>query len=72
MTDYSVDSLLRGIESAKDNIKTFEEAIEKERQTIKEYRFMIDTVERKEREAKVRDEILKNIEVIREEDENDD
>ncbi len=51
MPDYSVGSLERGIESCQKNICTFEEAIDKERATIKEYRFMIDTIERKRREA---------------------
>jgi len=62
MTEYSIESLEAGIESAKKNIEVFEEAIEKERSTIKEYRFMIETVERKEKEAKIRDEGL-NIKV---------
>jgi len=50
-TGYSMESLERGIEACKKNIKTFEDAIDKERNTIKEYRFMIDTIERKKREA---------------------
>jgi hypothetical protein len=49
-----VDALKRGIESCKKNIETFEEAIEKERQTIKDYHNMIDVLERKEREAKLK------------------
>lgn len=51
MTGYSIESLKRGIEAAKKNMKTFEDAIQKERDTIKEYYFMIDTVEQKEREG---------------------
>ena len=46
---YSVESLERGIEQCKKNIKIFEEAIDKERDTIKEYRNMIDVIENKER-----------------------
>lgn len=52
MSGYNVDSLLNGIERCKKNIVTFEDAIEKERNTIKEYYYMIDTIERKEREHK--------------------
>lgn len=44
--------LYNGIESCKKNIKIFEEAIEKERDMIKEYYRMIEVIERKEREAK--------------------
>ena len=42
---YSVESLKNGIEAAKKNIKTFEDAIERERETIKEYRSMIEIIE---------------------------
>jgi hypothetical protein len=45
---YSVEGLERGIEACKKNIKTFEDAIDKERATIKEYRKMIDVIETKE------------------------
>ena len=58
---YSIESLENGIESCKKNIQTFEDAIDKERVTIKEYRVMIDAVERKQREAKVREDIQKNL-----------
>jgi len=51
---YSVESLEKGIEKAKENIKIFEDAIDKERNMIKEYRSMIDTIERKKREASKR------------------
>ena len=46
---YSVESLRAGIEKAKVNITTFEEAIEGERNTIKEYRLLIDEIEIAER-----------------------
>lgn len=49
---YSTESLERGIEALKKNIKTFEEAIEKERTRIKEYHEMIDALNQKKREAK--------------------
>lgn len=45
---YSVESLERGIEAARKNIKIFEDAIDKERDTIKEYRFMMEVIEQKE------------------------
>jgi len=63
MSGYSVDSLTEGIERCKQNIKTFEDAIENERRTIKEYYEMIEAVERKEREAKIREDILANVQV---------
>jgi hypothetical protein len=48
MPDYSVDNLRHGIEQAKKNIKTFEDAIEKEEATIKQFKWMIKEIERKE------------------------
>ena len=48
MSGYSIESLERGIEACKKNIKTFEDAIDKERDTIKEYRQMIDVIEEKQ------------------------
>jgi len=68
MGGFSVESLENGIESCKKNIQTFEDAIDKERNTIKEYREMIDTVERKEREAKIRKEMSSQVEVVRDGD----
>ena len=50
---YSTDGLLAGIEAAKNNIKTFEEAIAKEYATISEYRVMIEALERKKHEAEI-------------------
>jgi hypothetical protein len=46
---YSVASLMNGIENAKINIKTFEDAIQKERDTINEYHEMIDVIKEKKR-----------------------
>ncbi len=68
MSGFSVESLERGIESCKKNIQTFEDAIDKERNTIKEYRDMMETIERKEREAKIREEMSSHIEVVRDDD----
>ena len=49
---YNVEGLERGIEACKKNIKTFEDAIDKERDTIKEYRKMIGVIEAKEAASK--------------------
>jgi len=68
MSGFSVESLTNGIESCKKNILVFEEAIEKERNTIKDYRNMMDTVEENKRMAKVRENMSQRIEVEREED----
>jgi len=48
---HSIEGLERGIEHAKENIKTFEEAIKQERATISKFYEMIDTLKQKEREA---------------------
>ncbi|RLI90910.1 MAG: hypothetical protein DRO89_05005 [Candidatus Altiarchaeales archaeon] len=50
MEKYSTAALKRGVENAKKNIVIFEEAIEKEKKNIKEYRYMIKTLNRKKRE----------------------
>ena len=57
---YSVETLEKGIEKCKENIVVFEEAIEKERNTIKEYRGMIETLIEKARKEK---EALNNIHI---------
>ena len=49
---YNQAAIKAGIEKCKENIKVFEIAIEKERETIKEYYDIIDTLERKAREVK--------------------
>jgi hypothetical protein len=46
---YSVEGLENGIERCRHNITVLEDAIDKERQTIKEYRIMMDDIERAER-----------------------
>lgn len=45
---YDPQSLKDGIKAARRNIKTFRDAIRKEQETIKEYRRMIEFLERKE------------------------
>ena len=47
---YTVEALENGIEKIKKNILVLEGAIEAERDRIKEYYGMIDTIKRKERE----------------------
>jgi uncharacterized OsmC-like protein len=49
MAGYSIEGLEAGIERCRINISVLEEAIEKERRTIKEYRIMIDDLERAEK-----------------------
>lgn len=61
MVDYSVDNLLRGIEQAEKNIATFEEAIAKERETIGQFKWMMEQIERKKDEAEKAEEIGKFI-----------
>jgi hypothetical protein len=68
MAGFSVESLDNGIESCKKNILIFEEAIEKERNTIKEYRDMMETIGEQERMAKVREKMGANVEVVRDVD----
>lgn len=61
---YNTESLEGGIEKCRINIKTFKDAIDKERETIKEYRSMIETLGRKERE---KIEAMAHVEVVRNE-----
>lgn len=44
---YEIDALTEGIEKARVNIKVFENAINKELETIKEYQYMIKVLEEK-------------------------
>ena len=48
MPNFSIDNLRHGIQQARKNIQTFEDAIEKENETIKQFKFMIETIEKKE------------------------
>lgn len=52
---YNNDALERGITQCKANIKTFEEAIEKERTTIKEYYRMMEHNQEQERIDKIKE-----------------
>ncbi len=62
---YSIESLENGIIKSRENIKMYEDLIDHERNQIKEYRLMIDSLERAEREKA---EALANvrIDVVRE------
>ena len=44
---YETESLKQGIEKAKENIRIFEDAINKELKTIAEYKQMIEVLENK-------------------------
>jgi hypothetical protein len=50
---YDVEALKEGIKKAYQNIGIFEDAIEKEHNTIKEYRRMIKVIENKATAPKV-------------------
>lgn len=52
---YNVESLRNGVLKAYENIKVFEQAIQKEKDTIKQYEMMADEIERKEKLNKVID-----------------
>ena len=45
MSGFSVESLENGIVNSRKNISVLEDAIDKERNTIKEYRIMINDIE---------------------------
>ena len=45
---YEKSGLLEGVQNCKRNIKVLEKAIEDERNTIKEYRVMIEDIDRAE------------------------
>lgn len=48
MGGFSKEALEKGIQKCKDNIKIFEDAIQKEQDTIREYRRQIGVIEEKE------------------------
>lgn len=52
---YSLDALHRGIRAAEVNIATFEDAINREREQIGQFKWMIDVLEKK----KAREEEIK-------------
>lgn len=62
---YSIEGLQEGIKNCKRNIKVLEEATEKERKTIADYRIMIDEIEEQER---VKEHVAANVHVEIEED----
>lgn len=72
MVEYSKENLLHGIEQAEKNIKTFEEAIAKERETIGQFKWMIEQLERKEAEQRKAEEVKKFIESTIEEESDGD
>jgi hypothetical protein len=45
--EYDLDALKTGIQKCKKNVKIFEDAIEQEHTTIREYRRMISALEEK-------------------------
>lgn len=65
MNNFTVESLEGAIEKCKINIQIFEEAIEKERDMIKDLRNKIEILEEKERQRK---EIEKHISIEIEKD----
>lgn len=60
MSDFTAESLENGITNCRNNIAVLEGAIEKERNTIKNYRVMIDDIETAERNM---DAAMKNVSV---------
>lgn len=60
---YSVAALKNGIEKCKENIKVFEDAIDKENATIKDYRSMIQTIKDKEQQAELAKTLEQRIEI---------
>ena len=62
---YTVEGLEHGIERARINIETLEAAIVKERETIKEYRRMIDGLEKAAKDLKhAQDHILDQVTLV--------
>lgn len=49
---YTIEGLEHGIERCKVNIASLEKGIEKERNTIKDYRIMIDDIEQAAKQKK--------------------
>jgi len=50
--NYDIDALRRGIEAAERNIATFEDAIQREKNTINEYRGYITIINEKKKAQK--------------------
>lgn len=49
--DYDIEALKEGVQKCKKNIKTFENAIQGEHDTIADYRNMIEVLETKQKLA---------------------
>lgn len=62
-TKFSVDNLKRGIKQAEKNIRTFEDAIKTEHETIGKFKWMIEQAERKEKERKEAKALQDSIEI---------
>jgi hypothetical protein len=60
---FRKEALERGIEQCKKNIRIFEEAIEKERQTIIDY---YDMIEQNQKQELLEKEKMSHIEIVRE------
>jgi len=60
---YSIEGLKNGISENYKHIKMYEDLIQKEKNTIKEYEGMIDVIEQK---AKDEENFKKKIEIVRE------
>lgn len=58
---FSIEALERGIEGCKKNITVFEDAIDKERDQIKEYYGMIDVLRKKELAQKALEKVGETI-----------
>jgi cell division protein FtsL len=65
---YSVEGLQNGIKQCRANIRTLEEAIDREQKTIADYRIMIDDIERAD-ELKAQAEAGVHIEIVRDDSE---
>ena len=49
---YNIDGLQTGIDNCRKNIQIFEDAIRKEKETIRQYEFFIAQLVRKEKKAR--------------------
>ena len=63
---YSIEGLTHGIERCKVNITSLEDAIKKERNTMKEYKIMIDDLKRAKTEHAEAKRLSRTIDVGRE------
>lgn len=63
---YSVEGLQHGIERCKVNIEQLEDAIKKERNTIKEYKLMINDVQQAKKDHAEAKRLSRTVDVGRE------